>query len=180
MFHSPTYTNATSNGVLAQLTSSGSPFLEPPHHAELSSQFLRSCKTVYAEARPILFEVNTFDIVYAADLKLLKKLAGTCSTRIQALSYRHSPNLMVNKTRLWELKSLRCLKIVTIAPSSYFLGLGSMVPGERVSQSDVDQRHPGLGELMQIRPDIQFNLVCPGFEGPDVCYPWPHPHRMLI
>ena len=174
MFHFPTYTSTTSKEILGQLKSSGYPYLEPPHLAPLSSQFLRSCKTVYVEAKPILFEVNTFGLERATELKLLKKLAGTCSPRIRSLSYENSV-LVINKTRLRELKSLPSLEVVTISSPRSYLNLSPMDTMDEIAracQSDMNQYHPFLSELMRIRADVHFDIVFRGLPTTIVSSHW--------
>ena len=172
----PTYTGTTSNEIPGRLVSGDVlPRFEPPRLAQLSSQFLRSCKTVHAEARSILFEVNTFELEHCRDLGMLKKLAGKCLPRIQALFYR-CLLFTINKTRVRELKSLHGLRAVTLSYRVSF----DLSPTDQVgSMTRSCQWHiylePYLGELMRIRPDIQFDVVSIGYSRKIVSNDW-RPH----
>lgn len=140
-------------------------FFEVRSHFNISSQLLRTCKTVYNEARPVLFQMNTFQISGSLDLRCLKKATRGGSRLVQTLSFENS-YLGMNQTRCRELRPLVSLKHITLCRygANVARKLRCWTAQDRDAEYTVN-RETQLADFMLRRPDIHYEF-CEDFAGP--------------
>lgn len=157
---------------------------------------LRTCKIIYAEALPILYQTNTFTTERAMDLRSFRRKTSLARLKLNNVHYfffYRSP--MLNRTRIIELKRMSNLKKVIIgqnwfsdtfghnirfpAPSVTIYGSapGVIVDNWMMTWATNSVWSHELRELLTARPNLNCDVVMEGdtvYRGPiappDVSY----------
>ena len=123
-----------------------------------SAQLLWCCKTIYMEARTMLFDLNKFELSKPGDLALLQNLAGPYVSRITWLSFKLPAQIdTATVNRLQSFESLNYVSL--IGWSEYRCSRISKRGVERFAVRDIDWFHSGLSELLEDRPEVECQLV---------------------
>lgn len=124
---------------------------------ELSTQLLRTCSTIYVEARPALYSNNSFRLQQTTDFHLIEQAAGDAVGHITEICFQ--TRCKMTKPRPNKLKVFTGLKTVTISHNQDDSVLGfdrSHMESQAVDHlSDISQ---DLVDCIRARPDLSYRL----------------------
>ena len=134
----------------------------------LTAQILRSCSTVYTEAKAILFELNAFHLTEPGDLALLRSKAGPLAARITAISSRVPA--MLNMNALLKLRVFTSLTSIALLDWSdhFYCPYPFTKRGlEMILVSHINEFHNGVLSILLLLPNIRYELLASDAVRPD-------------
>ena len=122
---------------------------------KLSSQFLRTCSTVYNEAHPLIFSQNSFLMQEASEFTTLKKAAGDDLSSVHQLCFQSG--CKITQPRIKQLAKFDGLKTVTLSCNSW-----SPLYGDTCAEAEYEavhcirQQFEHAASLIAARPDVRY------------------------
>ena len=123
---------------------------------KLSSQFLRTCSTVYNEAHPLIFSQNSFLMQEASEFTTLKKAAGDDLSSIRQLCFQSG--CKITQPRIKQLKKFDGLETVMLSYDGLPIYANAPVEAEDAAVQCAVQQFEHLALLIAARPDVQYIL----------------------
>ena len=124
---------------------------------KLSSQFLRTCSTVYNEAHPLFFSQNSFLMQEASEFTTPKKAAGNDQGSVHQLCFQSS--CKITQPRIKQLAKFDGLETVTLSCNPWSTLYGdTRAETEHAAVQCVRQQFENAALLIAARPGAQYVL----------------------
>lgn len=123
----------------------------------LSAQLFRTCKTIYNEAHPVLYGINSFLLQESSEFDMLRTAAGHDTGLITELSFQ--PGCKLTKPRIKKLQAFSGLKTIILSYShGHQIHDEDKIEIENDAARYIEWSFKNAVDCVRARPDLNYRF----------------------